>query len=176
MTNREPWRVSTKNGLDSGGFGQGVKFSTSDKMISQDLRMGFKVDKAERPTLRHRHTLLQFFKPVQDDVDFGEGSHLVCPKSGIWLGDLAFEGGPSLVCELKHPSVIVNGDEFVRNKTFHELRERLMPSLIKDEAMCVEIPHGDRVTLLSDEFQQALSGRLNVCAHCVRSLFDPLPR
>ena len=81
------------------------------------------------------------------------------------LGDLAFEERPSLVCELKHPGVMVDGDVLVRNETLHQLRESLMPSLIKDEAMSVEIPHGDRAALLRYELQQALSGRLDVRAH-----------
>ncbi len=84
-----------------------------------------------------------------------------CPR----LGDLAFEKRPSLVCELKHPAAVVEGDVLVGNETLHELRERLMPSLIKDEAMGMEIPHGDRAALLRYELQQALSGRLDVRAH-----------
>ena len=89
------------------------------------------------------------------------------PEPGNGLRDLTFEERPSLVCELKHPNVIVHADVLVRNETLHELRERLMPSLIKDEAMGVEIPHGDRAALLRYELQQALSGCLDAGPHCV---------
>ena len=47
---------------------------------------------------------------------------------------MAFKERPSLLCELKHSACIVDDDELVRNETLHELRECLMPGLIKDEA------------------------------------------
>ena len=76
---------------------------------------------------------------------------MVAPVRYQRLGGLAFEERPSLVCELKYRAVIVDGDVLVCDEALHEFRERLMPSLIKDLAMGVEIPHGDRTVLLRDE-------------------------
>src|SRR2546426_7285268 len=83
------------------------------------------------------------------------------------LRPLVFQKRAPLVCEPKRSGTVVEGDVFVRNETFHELREHLMSSLVEDQAMGVEVSHRDRAALLCYEFQQALSGCVDVCGHRV---------
>src|SRR5438876_867284 len=90
------------------------------------------------------------------------------------LRPLVFQKRAPLVCEPKRSGTVVEGDVFVRNETFHELRERLMSSLVEDQAMGVEVSHRDQAALLCYEFQQALSGCVDVCGH--RFPPDPLRR
>src|SRR3989475_12207562 len=92
-------------------------------------------------------------------------------KRGILI---LFQNRAPLVGEPKRSVTIVEGDVFVRNETFHEFRELLMSSLVKDQAMGVEVSHRDRAAVLCYEFQQALSGCVDVCGH--RFPPDPLRR
>lgn len=60
---------------------------------------------------------------------------------------------------------VVEDYQLIGYEPFHELRESLVPGLVKDEAVGMELSHRQRATLLGEKREQTSTCGRNVRCH-----------